>query len=132
MSLADVLRQLDAIPGGSLVPVDWVRAQLRDAGVDAEPLPPDPAPSTSPSSIWTAPDEMRYGVKELATAIGRSVDWIYHRTNERSPLPRLPHKRQDAALVFVAREVRAYLLEHEQTVVQPTSPILPIARRVKR
>lgn len=133
MTLADVVRWLEQAPPGTTVPATAMLELLRDADAETAPaIAPDPA-NAAPLSIWTCDPELRFGVKELASAIGRSASWIYHRTQEGvADRDRLPHKRQDATLIFVAGEVRAYLLEHEQRIVKPTTPVVPITRSRRR
>lgn len=79
---------------------------------------PTPSPQPSPSSwrerFWTAPDETRIGVRELAEALGKSRSWIYHRTARNSEAIPLPSRTiASGKLEFVVGEVRAWLAQVE-------------------
>jgi hypothetical protein len=56
-------------------------------------------------------------VCEAAEALGRPVSFVYRHTSEKSAGgARLPHRRLDGALVFLAGELRTWLREHEETI----------------
>ena len=131
MTQADLAKQLEAMPPGTLVPRDWLVEQLRDAGVAAPPVEhaPDPAtPASWREKLWTCASETRLGVAELAEALGRPTSWVYRHTSEKSGYDRVPHRRQEGALIFLAGEVRAWLQQHEEAVVKPSAPVVPIGR----
>jgi predicted DNA-binding transcriptional regulator AlpA len=86
----------------------------------AAALAPLPAPSPVLGArswrerFWTAPDETRIGVRELAEALGKSRSWVYHRTacsSEAIPLP--SRTIAGGKLEFVVGEVRAWLAQVE-------------------
>jgi hypothetical protein len=61
--------------------------------------------------------ETRLGVREAAEALGRPVSFVYRHTSEKAAGgARLPHRRLDGELVFVAGELRSWLREHEETI----------------
>jgi hypothetical protein len=77
--------------------------------------------------LWAVPAETRLGVSELAEAVGRPKGWVYART-KKSPRrkassgdtrgdQRIPHRKLDGTLVFLAGEVRAWLRDRETVVV---------------
>lgn len=70
--------------------------------------------------LWTAPAEARLGVVEVAEAIGRPKSWVYRHTSEKAAgTDRLPHRKLEGELLFVAGEVRAWIKQHEEIVVGP-------------
>jgi len=69
-----------------------------------------------PERLWTAPAETRLGVRELAAAVGRPRSWVYRHTAPKGDLAPIPHRRLDGLLVFLAGEVRDWLLATEEIV----------------
>lgn len=135
MSIADVLRQLEPIPDGSLVPVAHVRELLRAAmpnGPIAKAIDDAPVAESWRQVLWTVPDATRLGVAELSEAIGRPRSWVYRHCSPASGLPQLPHRKLDGSLTFVASEIRDWLRIHETSVVEPTAAVVPITRRRTR
>ena len=119
-SVAEFVVWLRGAPPGTTLSAESVLAVLE---ADA---PPQFAASIAPVSsliswrerLWTVPPETRLGVIELSEALGRAKSWTYRHTSRRSGLPRIPHRRLDGELVFVAGEVRAWIADHED-VVEP-------------
>lgn len=133
MTLADVVRWLEQAPGDTLLPARSVLEMLRGATPTAEVTPDiQPQPTSWRERLWTVPPETRLGVAELSQAIGRPRSWIYRHTSRASGLPLLPHAKLDGELVFTASEIRAWLAQHEETVVAPLSGVVPITRRARR
>jgi predicted DNA-binding transcriptional regulator AlpA len=131
VTFADVVRQLEAAPPGSLVPRDWLLAQLRDADDVPAAMAPDPAtaaPATWREKLWTVPGETRLGVRELAEALDRPRSWIYRHTSPKSGLELLPHRKLDGELTFPAGEIRTWLKQHEDVIEKPVTAIVPITR----
>lgn len=139
---AELRRQLEAIPDGSLVPIEFAREVVREllssAGITpspgGDPPLPDEAPATASWRVkfWTVPAETRLGVKELCEATGKPASWCYRHCSQKSGLDLLPHRKLDGALIFLAGEVRAWLEAHERTVVRPSSDVAPIGRLARR
>lgn len=120
--LVDWLR--NALPG-TAVPADALVARLEPllaAGPqlhrDTLPIAPGAA-LTWRERLWTVPAETRLGVRDVAEAIGRPRSWIYRRTGEKCPKARLPHRRLDGELVFLAGELRTWLDAHEIVMAAP-------------
>lgn len=127
------------MPDGLRELVDWLRSALPGTAVPAdalvarlEPLlsagpqlhrdsvaAPPGAPVTWRERLWTVPAETRLGVRDVAEAIGRPRSWIYRRTGEKCPNARLPHRRLDGELVFLAGELRTWLDSHEIIMAAP-------------
>lgn len=64
--------------------------------------------------LWTAPEDTRLGVLDVAEAVGRPRSWVYRAVNAKRGADRLPARRLDGELVFQAGEVRAWLARQEQ------------------
>ena len=67
----------------------------------------------------------RLGKAELLEALGRSEDWLYRHTGKKARCSRIPCRKLDGELVFLAGEIRQWLLEHEE-IVEPgrTGPLV--------
>ena len=106
-------------PEGTRIPAEVVQRILEDVA-----YPPDPQPEAEPATwrerIWTCPDETRLLIEDVMEAMGRSRDTIYRLTRrEEDPLP---CRKLDGRLVFVARQVRAWM-EAAEYVVVPAKPL---------
>lgn len=139
MTLADVLRWLEQAPDGTLLAASALLSRLREIvpervgeGTEAHATPSTPAEAGSwQERLWAAPAETRMTVSDVCEALGRPKSWCYRHTSPASGLPRLPHRKLDGELVFLAGEVRQWVREHEDIVVQATS-ITPISARRRR
>lgn len=63
--------------------------------------------------LWTVPAETRLNVNEVAEALGRTKSWVYRHTGVNAGSRRLPHRKLEGELVFVASEVREWIERHE-------------------
>jgi predicted DNA-binding transcriptional regulator AlpA len=77
-------------------------------------IPPEPV-ATWRERLWLVASETRLGAHEVAEALGRSRSWIYKRT-ARGAEGRIPCRRLDGELVFLAGELRAWIREREESV----------------
>jgi hypothetical protein len=118
MNLRDTLR---ALPPDAMLPAAWICEQL-DAEPSAVELPAlDPTvPASWRERLWTAPPDMRLGVREVAEALDRSADWVYRavnaaRASEKGRRP-LPCARLDGELLFRAGDVRTWVQQSEEVV----------------
>ncbi|HUG00646.1 MAG TPA: hypothetical protein VML95_02150 [Longimicrobiales bacterium] len=118
MNRTELERWCAQAPPGALVPAAWVAEALEAEG-DTPARPPTPVVATEPASwrtrLWIVPANTRLGVSELTEALGRSRDWAYRHTSPKAT-HRLPHRKLDGELVFLAGELRAWLSEHEEIV----------------
>lgn len=117
-----LLRQMP--PGTLLTAAGIVETleQMDSAPVQAVALvqpPTSSGPASWREKLWTVPAETRLGVVEVAEACGHPRSWVYRRTGERCGAGRIPHRRLDGELVFVAGELRAWLGEHEEVIARP-------------
>jgi hypothetical protein len=117
--LAAFVAWLEQAPAGTTLDARAVLDAVRQAAAPAS-LPaeaPPPAALTWRERLWTVPPETRLGVLEVAEALGRPKSWVHRRTSPASGLAQLPHRKLDAALVFLAGEVRTWVAEHEEIIV---------------
>jgi len=115
---------VEALPNDGAVTLST--ATLRAWLADAPRVITPPAPIAEPDAqgwrerLWTCPADTRLGVRELASALDRSPDWVYRATNAKLSAERgrdpLPCKRLDGVLVFTADAVRAWLRASEAVV----------------
>lgn len=115
-SLRDLVAWLRSAPAGTTVPAATLAEELGAllaAGPALVTNTAAPLPSTWRERLWTVPAETRMGVREVAEAAGRPVSWVYRRSGEKAKKARLPHRKLDGELVFVAGEVRSWLQSHE-------------------
>lgn len=110
-------------PPGTLVPARELASLLgkgaeNETGVGAITQGHDAVSNTWREKLWTVPADTRLGVREVAEATGRSLDWVYKHTGAAGSGLRLPHRKLDGHLVFLAGELRAWLLEAER-IVEP-------------
>jgi len=142
-TLTGLLGWLEAAPDGTSIPAASLLVLLRD--VERQPAPDAataqvaiPAPGWR-SRLWSCPPDTRLGKSELCEALGRSADWLYRHTSERAaekreekgrPAGRIPHRRFDGQLVFVAGEIRAWLRDSEE--IMHAGPMeTPASRRLR-
>jgi len=111
--------------------------QLADAldALAAEPTAPAPPARLPPEvswreRLWTCDPQVRIGVPELSEGVDRPKSWVYRAARGNGSCPPLPHRKLDGQLVFVAGEVRRWLVEHEQTVVPGRMVPLTVGRRL--
>jgi len=114
---AELQAWLSQAPPGTLVPAELLAKALgvgtRDCGLSGLAQ----QPSSWRERLWVVPPNTRLGVAELLEALGRTRSWIYRHTGPKSVRARIPHRKLDGELVFLAGELREWILEHEVTVV---------------
>jgi predicted DNA-binding transcriptional regulator AlpA len=140
MSASSAVEWLAAAPDGTLVSAataaEWLGEALgrpdgpRSLQETAGPLQENPAPLPWRVLLWSCPPDTRLGVDELLEAVGRPRSWLYKKTMSGVP-DRIPHRKLDGALVFVAGEVRHWLKEREELVSVGLSDadVVPLLRR---
>jgi predicted DNA-binding transcriptional regulator AlpA len=134
-SVSSLIAWLDAAPPGTQVPA----ASLADALRGAVDVPADKRtePGASPAEpvpwsvrLWEVPPQTRLGPVELLEAVGRPRSWLYRHTGPKASA-RIPHRKLDGALQFVAGEVREWIQEHETIVVPGRGKPLLVTRNRK-
>jgi hypothetical protein len=139
MTLADLRRAAELLPAGSALTLpreallEALLAALDESDNDrTNRVPIVPMEEASSAAwqerLWTANADTRMTLADVCEALSRPKSWGYRHTSPRSGLPRIPHRKLDGELVFVAGEVRVWVREHEDIVVEST-PITPIHRR---
>ena len=113
-TLADLARWAADAPPGTLVPAEQLAELL-------EHLADTPAETATPATpwrvlLWSCDPETRLGRDELLEAVGRPPSWLYRHTGPAAE-HRIPHRRMEGQLVFVAGEVRRWLREREEIEV---------------
>jgi predicted DNA-binding transcriptional regulator AlpA len=121
--LADVLAWLESLPEGSLIPPACVIERLRGAGasfdgagaatVPVAGLPP-PASSSWEERIWSCHPSTRLNASQACEVLGKSHDALYKLTSRGS----IPHSKIDGVLVFKAGELRDWIRDTEERVVE--------------
>src|SRR5712692_5799824 len=79
------------------------------------------SPTSWRERLWLVPPDTRLGVAELLEALGRTRSWLYRHTGPNSPGSRIPHRKLDGELLFLAGEIRQWQSETEQVVVRGRS-----------
>lgn len=139
-ALADTIRWLEQAPDGALLTAQSVLGLLRnsapaDAIVNqaAQDYTTTSVVSSWQERLWTVPADTRMTAPDVGEALCRPKSWVYRHTSQATGLPRLPHRKLDGELVFVAGEVRDWIRQHEEIVVVTTA-VTPIerARRASR
>lgn len=137
-SLPSLLEWLRAAPAGTVMPCHAVLDVLEQ--LDHAPSRQADQEASSQGSttdaawrekIWTAPAETRLGIAEAAEALGRPRSFIYRRTSAKSSLSKIPHRKLDGALVFLAGELRSWLASEEELVVVSDVALRSRARRTR-
>ena len=125
---------LDGLPDdvSVVLPAPTLKAMFDDA----PPVPSEDAlsaPASWREKLWTCDPATRLSVGELAEGIDRPPSYIYAKTGPAAGSDRIPHRRIDGRLVFVAGEVRTWLEQNEEKVVAPQArvifPLRPGRRR---
>lgn len=114
-SLPEVVRTLRSMPEGTTFTaaavVLWL-APLVDAEPEVETEPASPS-VTWQERLWTCPAETRLTLRDACEALGRSSSWVYKRTGAGATGVRLPCRKLEGELYFIARELRDWIAEHE-------------------
>ncbi len=134
-SLPDVLALWAQLPPDTMLSAAAVVATLAPL-VDAEPEAAAPpvtvnATPTWATLLWIVPSETRLGRAEACEALGRSESWLYKHTaakGQQDASTRLPCRRLDGELTFLAGELRAWLRAHEETIAGGESEPAPWER----
>jgi predicted DNA-binding transcriptional regulator AlpA len=104
-------------PAGTLVPAELLAQAIASETLPSSSSKPDDQPISWRERLWIATADTRLGVAELLEALGRTKSWLYRHTGRNSPGARIPHRKLEGELVFLAGEVRQWLLETETIVV---------------
>ena len=117
--LQALLAWLEPAPDATLFSAKDIRAILAPLANAASA--PAPARVEAPAvtwreKLWTCPPETRLGAKEAAEAIGRPVSYVYRGTSAKADGARIPHRKMDGELIFVAGELRAWMLAQEEVI----------------
>ena len=114
MTRDELLRALDVLPDSATLTLSVVelRPAVRD---DTPPSVVDNGELPMPwnARLWSVPPETRLSRDQLLEALNRPKSWLYRRTGNAGDKPRIPHRRFDGELVFIAGEVREWLKRQE-------------------
>lgn len=115
-TLEDLRLWAASAPAGTTIPAASLAASLAELTDVPEPKPAPSAPVTPwRVLLWTVDSSVRLGRDELLEGVGRPASWLYRHTGPKAT-DRIPHRRVDGALVFLAGEVRAWLMAHEEVI----------------
>ena len=67
-----------------------------------------PQPQSWKVWLWTVPDEIRIGPKQLLEAVDKSPSWLYEQTSAAPGERTIPFRKRGSDLVFVVGEIRAW------------------------
>lgn len=110
-------------PPGTLVPATAVLEALADREpVRIEAAAQAPA-ATWREKLWSVPAETRLGIDQLCEALERPRSWCYRHTSSKTDLARLPHRKLDGQLVFVAGEIRTWIERNEIVIERGISSL---------
>jgi len=79
--------------------------------------------------LWLAAPDTRLGVAELLEALGRTKSWLYRHTGPNSPGTRIPHRKLEGELVFVAGEICNWVRDNELVRVPGRTANLMVVRK---
>jgi predicted DNA-binding transcriptional regulator AlpA len=127
-SVRELQAWLHASLPGTLVDAQVLAQALAVSRSDAGRAAPAEQPTSWRERLWVVPPDTRLGVAELLEALGRTRSWLYRHTGPSSPRARIPHRKLDGELVFLASEVRQWLLESEVIVVPGKTTRLGVTR----
>ena len=120
---------LSQAPAGTLVPaellVQVLSATVSDTGLRGLIR----QPMSWRERLWIVPADTRLGVAELLEALGRTRSWLYRHTGPKCRGARIPHRKLEGELVFLAGEVRQWLLENEVIIVPGRTQSLVVTRK---
>lgn len=114
MTLADLRAWLEDLPAGTLVPAGELVVRLDTTDAPRIDLAEHPAEPTAAERLWSCPPETRLSVADLSAALHRPASYVYGLT--RSCM--VPHLKLDGHAVFIASELRTWLAEREERIVQ--------------
>ena len=125
-TITDVVAWLERLPDGALIPPACVVKRLRGAaalfdGSGATELPESerPPPDCWRERLWTSHPDTRLSAGQAREALGKSQDALYKLTAR----GRIPHRKMDGSLVFVASELRAWITANEEQIVKAAVPL---------
>ena len=120
-TLEELAAWLSEAPTGTQLDAATLAEALADLVPDephGEPeLAVEPAGAwTWAERIWTVPAERRLGTREVLEALGKGKTWLYGHMSEERGVDRLPYRKLDGELVFLAGELRAWIRDHEEII----------------
>lgn len=132
MTELELREWLTRAPAGTLVPAELVAQAISfDRSREAEASGNQHAGSWR-ERLWLVPADTRLGVAELLEALGRTKSWLYRHTGPNSPGARIPHRKLEGELVFLAGEVRQWLVDTETVLVRGRSAARTDALTLRR
>ena len=114
MTLADLRTWLEDLPAGTLVPAGELVARLDTTAAPRIDLAERPVEPTAAERLWSCPPETRLTVADLSAALHRPASYVYGLTRSGT----IPHLKLDGHVVFIASELRTWLAEREERIVQ--------------
>lgn len=129
MTLAQFSEWLAAAPAGTMLDAAAVRATLEQcASVDRAAVPITPPLRMSwRERLWMVPPETRLGLREACEALDRSEKWLRIRLRTGGD-GRIPHRKLDGELQFLAGELRDWLNTHEH-IISHAADVRPLHAR---
>ena len=121
-TMSALVAWIRSAPAGAMVPLAAVESWLQLPVVTPEARSAAHSPSWR-EKLWTVAPATRLSLQELCEATGRPKSWVYRKTGSANNSNRLPHRKLDGELVFVAGEIRAWIEANEIAVVRGGSAL---------
>ena len=111
--LGELQTWLSQAPPGTLVPADSLAQAIAASVPNIQGRSVVQQPMSWRERLWLVAPDTRLGVAELLEALGRTKSWLYRHTGPNSPGTRIPHRKLEGELVFVAGEICSWVRDNE-------------------
>ena len=127
--LGELQTWLSQAPPGTLVPADSLAQAIAASVPNIQRRSVVQRPMSWRERLWLAAPDTRLGVAELLEALGRTKSWLYRHTGPNSPGTRIPHRKLEGELVFVAGEICNWVRDNELVRVPGRTANLMVVRK---
>jgi len=127
--LGELQTWLSQAPPGTLVPADSLAQAIAASVPNIQRRSVVQRPMSWRERLWLVAPDTRLGVAELLEALGRTKSWLYRHTGPNSPGTRIPHRKLEGELVFVAGEICNWVRDNELVRVPGRTANLMVVRK---
>ncbi len=127
--LGELQTWLSQAPPGTLVPADSLAQAIEASVPNIQGRSVVQQPMSWRERLWLVAPDTRLGVAELLEALGRTKSWLYRHTGPNSPGTRIPHRKLEGELVFVAGEICNWVRDNELVRVPGRTANLMVVRK---